>query len=337
MADLAALNRTTTLSNAAADFNFVCKAILASRGNFSELRKWQDEAPSARARDVLKAGVIAQSLSTTGALAPYSGLAEGFFASLGAFAAFAKIWNAGDFLRTPLRTRTAILTTAPVGEAVSELAAKPLSSGNFAAVTLEASKVVSLICVTDELARFMGQAASLRLGNELRRAAAIACDTKFLALMAATSGITTAATTGTTASQVLADLTAALIRLTIGADSKLWWIVPVKLFKTLSLLQGVGGYLIQNGKIGNISVAPSDATSTVAYLLDARQVAAELDSVTLDTAREGTLQLDDAPTSGVAPMVSLFQNDLTALRVELQFGAVALTSTSVTTITGYAA
>jgi hypothetical protein len=120
----------------------------------------------------------------------------------------------------------------------------------------------------------MGQAALLRLGAELRRAASISVDAKFLALMAATPGITSPANTGVTASAVLADLTARLNALTIGADSKLWWIVSPKLFKTLSLLQGTGGYLMQGGKIGDINVAASDAATTTATLLDARQVAA---------------------------------------------------------------
>jgi hypothetical protein len=183
----------------------------------------------------------------------------------------------------------------------------------------------------------MGQAALLRLGAELRRAASISVDAKFLALMAATPGITSPANTGVTASAVLADLTARLNALTIGADSKLWWIVSPKLFKTLSLLQGTGGYLMQGGKIGDINVAASDAATTTATLLDARQVAAELDSVTLDSARDASLQLDDAPTSSPQPLVSLFQNNLTGLRCEVRFGAVALASSSVTLLTGYSA
>jgi hypothetical protein len=338
MSDLAALNKSVSLSSAAQDFNFIAKCLLATRGNHHEMQKWAYEfAPSSRARDVIKAGILAQSLSTSGALAPYAGLADGFFGSLGALSAFSKIYNAGDFLRTPLRTQCAVLTTAPVGHPVSELGAKPLSSANFAQTTLEANKVTSFIVVTNELARSISQAAVLRLGAELRRAASIAVDSKFLALMAATSGITTAATTGTTTAQVLADLTAALIRLTVGADSKLWLVCSPKLAKTLSLLQGTGGYLVQNGAIGPISLAPSDAATTVATLLDARQIAAELDSVTLDRANEGALQLDDAPTSSPQPMVNLWQENLTGLKCEIRFGAVATRSTSVTTLTGYAA
>ena len=175
------------------------------------------------------------------------------------------------------------------------------------------------------------------LGNELRRACGIAVDAKFLALMAATSGITSAASTGVTSTAVLADLTARLTALTIGADSRLWFITSPKLYKTLSLLQGTGGFLVQDGKIGSIQLAPSDALTTTAFLIDAKGIAAELDTVKLDSTGNAALQLDSDPTSGSYQLVSLFQNNLTALRCEIEFGALALRSTSVTMLTGYAA
>jgi hypothetical protein len=96
---------------------------------------------------------------------------------------------------------------------------------------------------------------------------------------------------------------------------------------------------VQNGAIGPIKLAVSDAASTVGTLIDAKGIAAELDGngITLDSTREATLQLDDTPSSGEQTGVSLWQNNMTGLRVEVAFGAVAMRSTSVTTITGYAA
>ena len=123
----------------------------------------------------------------------------------------------------------------------------------------------------------------------------------------------------------------------IGADSRLWLIVSPKLGKTLSLVQGTGGYILQNGAIGAIKVAVSDAATTVATLVDAKGIAAELDQITLDSTREASLELDTDPaTDGSAGAVSLWQNNSTGLRVEVAFGAVAMRSTSVTQITGYA-
>jgi len=41
--------------------------------------------------------------------------------------------------------------------------------------------------------------------------------------------------------------------------------------------------MVQDGKIGPISLAPSDAATTTAYLIDAKGIAAELDAVKLDS------------------------------------------------------
>ena len=102
-----------------------------------------------RVRDVLKTGVIPNSLATNAGaeLAPYKELATGFFGSMAAQSAFSKIYNAGDFTRVPLRTLISVLTTAPVGYAVSELAPKPISSLDFSTATLEAEKVSGFVVI----------------------------------------------------------------------------------------------------------------------------------------------------------------------------------------------
>jgi hypothetical protein len=332
-------NKVVSLSSAAHDFAVVAKCLAAGRGRADEVQRWARSVPSSRVRDVLKAGVIPNSLTDAGALAPFRELSSGFFGSLAASSAFSKILNAGDFTRTPLRTLIAVLTTAPVAYAVSELAPKPIASLDFSTAQLEAEKVTSFVVISDELARSASGAAVSRLGDELRHAASIAVDAKFLSLLAATPGITSAGSSGVTAANVLSDLTGRLNALTVGADSRLWFIVGPKVYKTLQLLQGTGGYLVQNGAIGPIKLAVSDAASTVGTLIDAKGIAAELDGngITLDSTREATLQLDDTPSSGEQTGVSLWQNNMTGLRVEVAFGAVAMRSTSVTTITGYAA
>jgi hypothetical protein len=94
---------------------------------------------------------------------------------------------------------------------------------------------------------------------------------------------------------------------------------------------------MQDGKIGDITIAASDAATTTATLIDARQIATEIDTVTLDSSQQGAIETTDNPTSGDYHLISLFQNNLTALRAEVWFGAVAMRSTSVALTTGYAA
>jgi HK97 family phage major capsid protein len=198
MTDLAALNKSVSLSSASHDFVLLAKSLAAARGDISATQALAQSAPSMRVREVLsdlKAAVSPMSLSDSSALAPYSAMAAGFFGSLAAFSAFAKIYNIGDFSRVPLRTRVVVLTTAPVAEAVSELAAKSVSSGSFASAQLEAQKVAEFVVISNELAKTAAPSSISMLGNELRRACGIAVDAKFLSLMAATSGITSAAST----------------------------------------------------------------------------------------------------------------------------------------------
>ena len=98
-----------------------------------------------------------------------------------------------------------------------------------------------------------------------------------------------------TGATILADLTARLTALTIGADSRLWFIVSPKLYKTVSLVQGTGGFLMQDDKIGMISVAPSDALTTTAFLIDAKGIAAELDTVKVGQLRQGIVATRQRP------------------------------------------
>ena len=123
--------------------------------------------------------------------------------------------------------------------------------------------------------------------------------------------------------------------MTLGADSRLWLIVSPKLYEKLSLVQGGGGYILQNGAIGAIKVAVSDAATTVATLIDAKGIAAELDGLTLNSTRQASLQLSDTPSIG--EQTGVWQANMSGLKVEVAFGAVTMRSTSVTTITGYAA
>ena len=134
MSDLAALNKSVSLSSASHDFVLLAKSLATARGDISKTQDLARTAPSMRVREVLtdlKAAVDPMSLSSASALAPYEQMAAGFFGSLSAFSAFSKIYNIGDFQRVPLRTRVVVLTTAPVAEAVSELAAKSVSSGKL--------------------------------------------------------------------------------------------------------------------------------------------------------------------------------------------------------------
>jgi hypothetical protein len=93
---------------------------------------------------------------------------------------------------------------------------------------------------------------------------------------------------------------------------------------------------MQGNKIGSqISVAPSDAATSTAFLIDAKQVAAELDNVVLDTTTQATVEMADNPTASDYQLVSLWANNMTGMRCEIWFGILGLRSGGVTMLTGY--
>jgi HK97 family phage major capsid protein len=327
------LNKVTYLSSAATDFTNYAKAMLAGRFNRNDALGFANQS-SARVKDILKTAVLPSSTTTDSALVGYREISTGFAASLAPWSSYDRIYNDGGFMRVPLKTRISIASSAATGSSVSELAPKPISSMTFGLATLEPTKVSSFIVVSNEFARSISPAATTMLGNELRRACALATDTAFLAALAGCTGVASSASTGTGAAQFLADLDTALQALTIGAASRLYLIVPPSFWKTLLLMRDNGGPIMSNGTIGGaIRVVASDAATDTATLVDASQVAAESDIITLSEGTHAALEMDDNPTSGATSFVSLWQNNLVGLKAERTFGVEVLRSTAVALIT----
>jgi HK97 family phage major capsid protein len=329
------LNRVTYRSSAASDFAAYAKAMLAARFNHNDALQFASRG-SARVRDILqKAPVLTSDTSDASALIGYREISVGFAASLAPWSSYDRIYNDGSFTRVPLKTRISIASSAATGSSVSELAPKPISEMTFGLATLEPSKVTSFIVISNELARSVSPAAATMLGNELRRACALATDTAFLATLAGSTGVASSASTGISAAQFLADLDTALQAVTVGANSKLYLIVPPALWKTIVLMRDNGGPVMSNGLIGGvIRVVASDAATYTATLVDATQVATESDVITLSEGTHASLQMDDAPTDGAQQLVSLWQANLVGLKAERMFAVEVLRSEAVALITG---
>jgi hypothetical protein len=334
------LGRSISLDSAGNDFIKLAKCLgVASLGGQTERgRKLAAEFGSGRVREVMSGAVSttkgAVSIAAlSDALAPYKILAEGFLASMAEFSALSRINNAGDWYAVPPRTLVSVLTTALVGDSAAELFAKAFSSGTFNSQKLEPQKTVSQIALSNDLARSLSQAAILQLGREMRRAAAIKADAQLLATLCATS----AANTGVSAAAILADLIARLQAMTIGADSRLWFICSPKLFKNLALIQGSGGFLMVGNKIGPVSIAPSDAATTTAFLIDARQVCVGMDDppAVIVASQEASVQMDDNPTSTAYQLFSAFQNNATIYQTEIWFACLAARGSAIGMLTGY--
>jgi hypothetical protein len=93
------------------------------------------------------------------------------------------------------------------------------------------------------------------------------------------------------------------------------------------------GMTVSGGVIAGIKVIVSNA-ATDAILFDASQIAANSDTITIDASSQGSVVLDDAPSSGPQAMTSLWQANMRAMRATRYFGAEVLRPEAVAVITG---
>jgi hypothetical protein len=180
------------------------------------------------------------------------------------------------------------------------------------------------------------------LDRELRSAVAAATDARFLALIAA--GATSFPSSGSTASGALLDLRALLQSVSTGVGSQLFLIVPPTIAKAWATIgDTAGGKLFPDavwngGTIGGVPVIPSDgASSQTIILADATGIAAAQEGARFDTSSQGSIQLDSAPDSpptASTNMISLWQNDLRAIKVERFFAAKPVRPNAVAVVTG---
>jgi hypothetical protein len=351
MSPMGEANRSISLDSAALDFTKYAKTLMATQGQRDDaLALAVGRGASSRLKAMLETpisvGEISDKLllkapvavgsvggSTWGAeLAPFRESSAAFVASLAPFSAFDRILSDSAFTRMPLRTRISIANTAAIGSSLSELAPKPISQMSFAQDYLTAYKAVAILVVSDELAESTAPGANDLFANQLRAAVALATDTQFLSILGDSTGVSSSPSSGLSAAQFLADLGVALQAVEVGVNSKLYLILPASVAKTVALLRDTGGMLVVNGQIGNIRVVASSAATSDGVLLDASAIAADSDLVTTDVVRQASLKMDDNPTSGTYQLVSLWQNNLQAMRADRFFGATVLRSDGIAVI-----
>jgi HK97 family phage major capsid protein len=116
----------------------------------------------------------------------------------------------GDMVRRPLNTRIVIASSGAQAGPVAELGAKPLSAMAFGTAILEPSKIVSHLVLSEELARQMTPDANAAVAYELRKAVGLSTDQYFVDVLITAPGVTSIASSGSTAANFITDLQAAL-------------------------------------------------------------------------------------------------------------------------------
>lgn len=220
---------------------------------------------------------------------------------------------------------------------------KPVSKLGFDLITMRFAKQVSIVVTTDELVRFSNPAAESTVRNDMARAIAQFTDEQALNPdVAAVSNVSPASiTNGATkinfsaatiagVDSDVAKVYAELANNDVPLTGCIWVMAP-RTAIGLSSLRTVNGVLAfpEVGPEGgtfkgypvlttnNIHISAASANETYAVFLNPSEIFVSDDgAMTIDMSSEASIEMSDAPSGGATSLVSMYQNNLIALRAE---------------------
>jgi HK97 family phage major capsid protein len=278
-----------------------------------------------RVETVLRAASSAGSTtdSSFAASLAHASMVSAFIASLRGVGVLDSVWGAA--VRVPPMTYVAFTTTAVNGDSTSEQKPKAVHSFVIDSALMTPKKSTAICVLSRELLQFSDTMAVDLLNRELRSGVIAATDAQLLTDI--TTGLTPISASGTTAAAFQKDLGLALASMTLGADSKLYLVLPTKVVQQLAIATTTGGapafpdLRVDGGSIAGIPVIPSDVTPSgnSGVLIDAAQLALAQQRLVLDSAEHASVQLNtapDDPTATTTALPSLWQRNEIALRCE---------------------
>jgi hypothetical protein len=291
-----------------------------------------------RVQRVLKGAIAPMDSADAGAaISDLQTLGEAFAASLIGTSVFDTLLN-GGMVRTPLRARGVVISTAPSASLVHQGSAKPISEMSLTGATLEPQKVWAAVAATRELLDLSRPGARALFESELRKAIVRAVDSVLLAqLFAAVTPIQSA---GPTFANMMTDLDALLAEVDLSPTSRVYWVVGTNVVKTWVTMQTTnGGFAFPNltlsgGAIcGGIVVIPSDNLPEggspgvpSSLLIVADGLRGNLDRFAFRQISQGDIILDaapDSPSIATTLLQNMWQHNLAALAVERYFAVEA--------------
>lgn len=248
--------------------------------------------------------------------------------------------------RIPFNVRITGQTSGGQGYWVGEGAPKPLTQFDFNAVELRWAKVANIAVLTEELMRFSNPSAELLVRNALADALRARLDIDFVDPAKAavanvspasiTNGVVPVVSSGTDADAIRTDLKALWAPFIAANNPPTTAVYIMSSTTALSLSLMVNtlgnapefpGITMMGGTLGGIPVIVSeylagDSAGGIVILANARDIwLADDGGFTIDASREASLQMMDTPTNNSATatatsMVSMFQTNSVAVRVE---------------------
>jgi HK97 family phage major capsid protein len=254
------------------------------------------------------------------------------------------------FTRVSFNSRIAGETSGGSGYWVGEGKAKPLTKGDYNAVTIPFTKVANIAVMTEELIRFSSPSAEARVRNLLVRALQERLDIDFIdPAKAAVSGVSPASITngianlnsaGVTLDSVDVDVQAMMSAFIQNHVMPTHWVMSNAQALALSLMRtSLGNYAfptinMNGGTFYGLPVITSQyavlgtPANNLIVLLSAPEIfMADDGGFAVDMSREASLEMDDAPTMDAGSLgspagavgsqvVSMFQTNSVALRCE---------------------
>lgn len=254
--------------------------------------------------------------------------------------------------RVPVKAPIAAQSAGAVSYWVGEGKIKPVTSAAFNRTRLGPTKVAGLLVVSEELITF-GPTAEITLRDDLANAIAVATDSAFIdpgnsgipnqQPAAVTAGAVSIPSSGSTAEAIRADVERAIAAFAGSLMTAAWVMHPraaVAIGMTLSSsgeandLGALGGTLAGLPVITSEGV-PYDSSGTSITLLDAASILYAEDGIQGARSDQTAILMSDTPGSGPAQMVSLWQTNSIALRVERTVNWTVGRANAVVTITGF--
>jgi HK97 family phage major capsid protein len=228
--------------------------------------------------------------------------------------------------RVPFRTKVPRETGGGTGGAwIAEAYSTPIAATAYDDVFQEVYKAGKIVVLSKELLKVGVPDAERTVRETVMRGLAAYLDQQFLTPSvgliaglqpaAITASAPAIVSTGTTAAQISADLSAMLAAITTPG-SGLTWIMRKKTMATIAGALGVASGLPQT--LYGLPVVVSDNSPAQITLADASQLLySDSGTIELDTSEEAALQMDGAPVDppvAATVMTSLWQLDLWAVR-----------------------
>lgn len=230
------------------------------------------------------------------------------------------------FQRLPFDIRAAASTSVAFGTVVEPGEFIPLSAFNIGGKKLSRRLATALTVANKELLERGDSVAVNALHSLLADACTTAVDAHVFGDVQGHSGTDTNASSGSTPAAFLSDFRNMLDHVNIAGAGQLYWIASRDAANRLNgdsvIFQNVGP---QGGEILNLPLIISDglvddSSGGTLMLIDASKVAANVESITIDTSQSASLQMSSTPTDGATDTVSMFQTGSVAIRSGMTFG-----------------